>query len=76
MAKQVVASTVVGLDEGSSQFETVFSMVSSLSFNTVKCWMVCGQWGIKTYDKTLFSELQKQDRGTSVELGDDATYPT
>jgi hypothetical protein len=39
--------------------------------------VVCGQWGISSYDisRQLFSSLKKQDSGVQVELGDDAKYP-
>jgi hypothetical protein len=53
-------------------------MVSCLSSNIVSSvgWYVdSGASRHMTYDKKLFSRLQEQEGGMSVELGDDATYP-
>jgi hypothetical protein len=36
--------------------------------------VVCGHWGIETYDRKLFSKLQEQEEGMIVELGNDGTY--
>ena len=58
--KHVAICTVARVEEGSSQFETTFSMASGLSFNIVSSveWNVdVGASRHITYDKDLFSRF-------------------
>jgi hypothetical protein len=51
----------------------VFCLSSNIIFS-IGWYVNSGASRHMTYDRSLFSRLQEQEGGMSVELGDDATY--